>query len=85
MISRGAISSGLEAISLGGLLAESIAAPRTPARNIVEHDVWRWWATKDGEKEQGGTIPPRWGSSHRSKMVNAVVLRPPRGNTPGNK
>jgi DEAD/DEAH box helicase domain-containing protein len=45
-------------------LAELIVAPRTPARNIVEHDVWRWWATKDGEKEQGGTIPPRWGSSH---------------------
>ena len=32
---RRSIIVGIRAVSLGGLLAESIAAPRTPARNIV--------------------------------------------------
>jgi hypothetical protein len=32
---RRSIIVGIRAVSLGGLLAESIAAPRKPARNIV--------------------------------------------------
>ncbi len=58
------------------LHAKLIIEPRPPGRDVIWAQCVTAVATKKAGKEQGGTIPPRWGSSHRFKMVDAVVLRP---------
>ena len=74
---------GVGANLLGRLPSESIVAPHTPARDIVKARCVAAVVTKEAEKEQGETIPPRWGSLHRSTMVDTVVIRLSRGHTPG--
>ncbi len=73
---RRSIIVGIGAVTLDRLHAELIIEPRPPGRDVVWARCVTAVVTKKAGKEQGGTIPPRWGSSHQSKMVDAVVLRP---------